>query len=70
MQPLNVFVRYEGAKTDFINTETSFEANQYVVGAHIFVLPFIDLLPEYRIYDRGDVDGTSAQWAIQLHIFY
>lgn len=70
MQPLNVFVRYEGAKTEYLNTETDFEANQYVLGAHIFVLPFIDILPEYRIYDRGDVDGTSAQWAIQLHIFY
>jgi hypothetical protein len=44
--------------------------NQYVFGAHINILPFIDLLPEYRIYDREHVDGYSAQWAFQIHVFY
>lgn len=70
MEPLNVFVRYEGASTDYVAQDIKYEANQYVFGAHIFPLPFIDLLPEYRIYDRGDVKGTSAQWALQVHIFY
>lgn len=70
MEPLNLFVRYEGAKTEYIDPAADYEANQYVFGAHIFPLPFIDVLPEYRIYDRGDVNGTSAQWALQVHIFY
>ena len=70
IEPVNVFARYEAAETEFEESGRTFESNQYVFGAHIFPLPFIDILPEYRIYDRGDVGGTSAQWAFQLHIFY
>ncbi|MCO5249908.1 MAG: hypothetical protein M9949_00615 [Candidatus Kapabacteria bacterium] len=70
MEPIHVFGRYESGKTDIMRSGQIWEAKQYVLGAHIYPLPFIDLIPEYRIYDRADVPGTSAQWAFQVHIFY
>ncbi|MFP4369842.1 MAG: hypothetical protein ACLFR2_09700 [Candidatus Kapaibacterium sp.] len=69
-EPVNVFFRYEDATTDDLVNDIEFKANQYVLGAHIFPLPYIDILPEYRIYDRSEVDGYSSQVAVQLHIFY
>jgi len=51
-------------------TGDKFESNQYVFGSHIYLLPYIDLLPEYRIYDRGEVSGYSSQWTFQIHVFY
>jgi hypothetical protein len=47
-----------------------YNVNQYVFGASINVLPFIKLLPEYRIYDREAAAGNQTQWAVQLHVFY
>jgi hypothetical protein len=70
MEPIYVYGRYEIGNTDILRTGQTWEAKQYVLGAHIYPLPFIDLIPEYRIYDRADVPGTSAQWAFQIHIFY
>ena len=69
-EPVNVFARYEIANTEMKQTGEKFEANQYVFGSHIYLLPYIDLLPEYRIYDRGEVNGYSSQWAFQIHVFY
>jgi hypothetical protein len=69
-EALNVFARFEDARSEYMMDGTEFNANQYVLGAHIFPLPYIDILPEYRIYDRADMPDFSAQWAIQVHIFY
>lgn len=70
IEPVNIFARYETAATKIKATGETYEANQYVFGSHIYLLPYIDLLPEYRIYDRGEVSGYSSQWAFQIHIFY
>jgi len=70
IEPVNIFLRYETANTDLKLKNEKYDATQYVIGSHIYILPYVDLLPEYRIYDRGDVSGYSSQWAIQLHIFY
>lgn len=45
-------------------------SNQFVFGLHIAPLPFIDLIPEYRIYRSEELLGTMKQWAFQLHVFY
>jgi hypothetical protein len=60
------------ATTRQYTNDAPYYVNQYVIGAHINLLPFIDLLPEYRIFDREDpkYSGTQNQWAFQLHIFY
>jgi hypothetical protein len=47
-----------------------YNVNQYVLGASINVLPYIRLLPEYRIYDRELAPGYQSQWAVQVHVFY
>jgi hypothetical protein len=69
------FVRYERAQTANYNENVSgatypYYTNQYVFGAHIFLLPYIEFLPEYRIFDREHVDGQFSQWAFQIHFFY
>lgn len=63
------YVRLERGTTEYPEQGT-FNTNQYVFGAHIVLLPYIEILPEYRIYDREWVDGYSAQWAFQLHMYY
>ncbi len=69
-EPISVYARYEISNTDLKLTGDKFESNQYVFGSHIYLLPYIDLLPEYRIYDRGEVSGYSSQWTFQIHVFY
>lgn len=64
------YVRYERGSSDFFYDNTSFQASQYVIGAKLFPLPYIGLIPEYRIFDRDFVEGYHSQWTFQLHIFY
>ncbi len=42
--------------------------NQIVLGVQAFILPYIELRPEYRIMEANDF--RSGRWAAQLHIFY
>jgi len=39
-----------------------------VLGAHVFVLPYVEIRPEYRIVDTDDF--RSTRYAFQLHLFY
>lgn len=64
------YARYERGNSTFIKEESDYSATQYVFGAKIFPLPYIGILPEYRIYDRDHVDGKFASWALQVHLFY
>ena len=65
------FVRLEKSYVrDVADPHNIIKVNQYVLGAHINLLPYIDLLPEYRIYDTESVDGYASQFAFQIHVFY
>lgn len=64
------FIRAERGQTKYKNENHPFYTNQFVFGAHINLLPYIDLLPEYRIYNSEQVDGYARAWAFQLHVFY
>lgn len=64
------FVRAERAVTKDKVENHPFYANQFVFGAHINPLPFFDFLPEYRIYNSEQISGYSAEWTLQLHVFY
>ncbi|OGU15305.1 MAG: hypothetical protein A2X61_12455 [Ignavibacteria bacterium GWB2_35_12] len=64
------FVRAERGVTKYKVENHPFYTNQFVFGAHVNLLPYIDLLPEYRIYNSEQVPGYSAEWTFQLHIFY
>jgi len=77
LEPWNVFVRCERAttKTNDWDKDQNYihpfaAANQFVIGSHIFPLPYIDLLPEYRIYRSEEFPGTQQSFAVQLHVFY
>lgn len=65
-----IYGRYERGNTEFLADKSSYQASQYVLGAKIFPLPYIGVIPEYRIYDRDHVDGHFAAWALQVHLFY
>ena len=64
------FIRAERGQTKYKNENHPFYTNQFVFGAHINILPYIDLLPEYRIYNSEQVPGYNAEWTFQVHIFY
>lgn len=64
------YVRAERGHTYDRVAEVKHNANQFVFGAKVFLLPYIAVLPEYRIYNREWVEGYSGQWAFQVHIFY
>jgi len=64
------FVRAERQLTRESNQPAANYTNQVVLGAHINILPYFDLLPEYRIVDREWIDGYHSQFAFQIHIWY
>jgi hypothetical protein len=74
VEPIVLSARIEKAGTEnFYNdtaNKTEFTAWQYVIGANLFLFRNVELRPEYRIYDREHVPGYSAQWAMQLHLYY
>lgn len=70
---LMLSARYEKADTEYsTNVENPVEyiAKQIVFGAYIYPLPYIELRPEYRIFDREAAVSYQSQWALQLHLYY
>ncbi len=70
---LSFVARYEEAKTNTAERsdggpESHSIAKQWVAGFQVFVLPFVELRPEYRWYDDQYI--RLAQYTAQLHIFY
>lgn len=66
--PLLPFARYEiGTSQHRLDEEQSVKS--IVIGSHIFVVPYVELRPEYRIWDTAKA-GTTTRWNLQLHIFY
>ncbi|MFN8368730.1 MAG: hypothetical protein U0Y96_15950 [Candidatus Kapaibacterium sp.] len=68
--PLYVYVRAERGNNDNVikGVATNKYTNQYVFGVQAFILPFIELRPEYRIIDTEEYYRT--RWTVQLHVFY
>jgi len=65
--------RYGKASTDLIFDDSyteNYKSQQIVFGANIYPLPYIEIRPEYRIFDREFAKSYSAQWVVQLHIYY
>ncbi|MCX6141521.1 MAG: hypothetical protein NTX15_12000 [Candidatus Kapabacteria bacterium] len=65
----SVYVRYERYFTDQSQAPGTVNANAGIVGAQLFVLPYVEVRPEYRLWDTFR-QGVSTRWAVQLHIFY
>lgn len=66
LESLMLCARIEGG-TSTISGKDEY-TNQLVLGVQAFLLPCIELRPEYRIMDTDNF--RSGRWAAQLHIFY
>ncbi|MBK9249183.1 MAG: hypothetical protein IPM69_13985 [Ignavibacteria bacterium] len=67
LEALLLTARIETGSTTTVNASTAY-TQAIVLGAHVFVLPYVELRPEYRIMDTDDF--RSSRYAIQLHLFY
>ena len=67
--PLIVYARYEVGRTTQARSTTSATVRSMVFGAQAFVLPYVEVRPEYRIWDT-ELPGATGRWNVQLHIFY
>lgn len=67
--PVIAYARYETYSTKYAGLNSTIDANAAVLGAQVFVLPYVVLRPEYRIWDTN-LEGVIARWNAQLHIFY
>lgn len=63
-----VYLSARAEKGETLTGTTSLRQEQYLLGAQIFVLPFIELRPEYRIIDLPLY--RLNRWTVQLHVFY
>lgn len=63
------YVRAERYWTDQVNAAGTVLTDAAIIGAQIFVLPYVELRPEYRILDTWK-QGYTSRWNFQLHIFY
>jgi hypothetical protein len=63
------YVRAERYTTDPFSASGTYLSNAGTIGALIFLMPYIELRPEYRIWDTWRT-GYSSRWNIQLHLFY
>ncbi len=64
------FIRAERSVLKDKNQNNPVYATQVVLGSHIILLPSLDVLVEYRLFDREHYEGVAKQWAIQLHFYY
>jgi hypothetical protein len=63
------YIRAERYWTDQVNAAGTVLTDAAIIGAQIFLLPYVELRPEYRILDTWK-EGYSSRWNFQLHIFY
>lgn len=63
------YIRAERYWTDQANASGTVQTNTAIVGAQIFLLPYVEFRPEYRVLDTWR-EGYSSRWNFQLHIFY
>jgi hypothetical protein len=74
IEPIILFVRGDRATTRQRNVNDAkdyyFNVNQFTFGTHVNVLPFIEFIPQYTTMKREYAPGYSAQWIMQIHLFY
>ena len=45
-----------------------FHTTQLVLNAKMFVMPYLELIPEYRYISCEEYKST--RWALQMHVYY
>jgi hypothetical protein len=69
---LTIYTRYEKANTKFVydDNQPEYKTTQYVFGGNFYPFGFMEIRPEYRIYDRELFESYQSQWAVQVHLYY
>jgi hypothetical protein len=69
---LTIYGRYEKANTKFVydTNQPEYKTTQYVFGGNFYPFGFMEIRPEYRIYDRELFESYQTQWAVQVHLYY
>lgn len=65
--------RYEWAQTELYKSIDLGHAQAFVAGLEFFPFPFIELRPEYRVFERvpfAQAAKRDASYTVQLHLFY
>ncbi|MFM6955749.1 MAG: hypothetical protein ACKOX1_04275 [Ignavibacteria bacterium] len=63
------YFRSEYAELSQKNPSQSTIIRQFIIGAQIFILPNMEIRPEYRIFDTYR-PGMIGRWGAQLHLYY
>ncbi len=63
------YVRSEYAELKQNANAESIIIRQFVIGAQVFLLPNVEIRPEYRIFDTYR-PGMIGRWGAQLHLYY
>lgn len=63
------YIRAERYYTDQVKATGTYLSNAATIGAQIFVVPYVELRPEYRVWDTW-MEGYTSRWNVQLHFFY
>ena len=64
-------IRYENGLTDLIFSSDyiyKLYSTQIVISSKIFILPYIEIIPEYRMLECEEY--RSTRWALQMHFYY
>jgi hypothetical protein len=63
------YIRYEHGATMRGAVAEAAMVNSIILGAQLFPVPYVEIRPEYRIWDTVN-PGYTSRWNVQLHIFY
>ncbi|MFC1551110.1 hypothetical protein ACFL6P_00960 [Candidatus Latescibacterota bacterium] len=68
-EPLRLILRTESGRTftNIAGSELKTYTNQGLIGAQIYILPYVEFRPEFRIVDTERF--RSSRYSAQLHIF-
>ena len=73
LSSLHFTARYEKGTSEQIRSNFEFEMERLLAGLHIYLLPGIEIRPEYRLLrtgQPGDLGDFEDQFAFQLHLYY
>jgi hypothetical protein len=68
-EPIIAYLRFEHGTTEQAKLADRSTANSGIIGAQVTLMPFVEVRPEYRMFDTSR-EGVATRWNVQLHIYY
>lgn len=65
--------RYDWGMTEVYPGQALGYATAFLAGFEFYPFPYIEIRPEYRVFDKNPFSGTgthTGQWTGQIHVFY